>query len=310
MQGEIVAVGAANVDVMGRSRNPLVPEDSNPGRISVSVGGVARNICENAARLGLPTRMITTVGGDDYGRRIQKRCRDSGIKTDSIIVLPQEVSSSYLSIHRPNGEMSVAVSDMHLLQKLSPEMVDREKEHLQNAAAIVVDGCLPEETLAHIIRTYGDRVPVFADTVSTAYARRFKGCLRGIHTLKPNRMEAEVLSGMTIRSEADYFHAGEAIVAKGVERVVISAGPRGCFYTDRLGQMCWGRTHPLEHIRSATGAGDSFMAGLLWSYYNGLCLTETLDFAMGAAVAALSAPGAINPKLSVELVRRNMKEYR
>ncbi len=309
MQGEIVAIGAANVDVMGRSRNPLVPEDSNPGRISVSVGGVARNICENAARLGLPARMIAMVGGDDYGRRILRRCRESGIRTDSVFVLPQETSSSYLSIHRPNGEMSVAVSDMHILQKLTPEMVDKQGDYLRKAAAVVVDGCLPEETLAHIIETYGGETPIFADTVSTAYARRFLGCLKGIHTLKPNRLEAEVLSGISIRSEADYFRAGDAIVRKGVERVVISAGARGCFYTDCLGQACWARTRPARHIRSATGAGDSFMAGLIYSFYHGLCLPETLDFSMGAALAALQAPGAINSKLSADMVRRVMKEY-
>lgn len=48
----VVGIGAANVDLMGRSREPLVMEDSNPGFISMSVGGVTHNICENAARMG------------------------------------------------------------------------------------------------------------------------------------------------------------------------------------------------------------------------------------------------------------------
>ena len=57
MPKEIVGIGAANVDIMGESAARLVMEDSNPGTLSVSVGGVTRNVCENTARLGLPTRL-------------------------------------------------------------------------------------------------------------------------------------------------------------------------------------------------------------------------------------------------------------
>lgn len=308
MQGEIIGIGAANVDIMGQSRKRLVMEDSNPGILTVSVGGVTRNICENTARLGMPTRLITTVGDDDYGARIRRHCKSCGIHTESFITLPGETSSSYISIHQDNGEMAVALSDMHILQKLTPAQLDKQAERLKNAFAIVIDGCLAEETLAHIVKVYGRNVPVFADTVSTAYARRMKPHLAGIHTLKPNRLEAEILSGISIKNEADFFHAGEAIVKQGVERVVISSGAKGCFYIDRTGQMCWGRTKPLSKVENATGAGDSFMAGLLWSWNEGSCVSETLDFAMGAAVVALRSRTTINPKISADLIRRTIKE--
>lgn len=47
-----VGIGAANVDICGRSKNPIIMADSNPGAMSISLGGVTRNICENLARLG------------------------------------------------------------------------------------------------------------------------------------------------------------------------------------------------------------------------------------------------------------------
>lgn len=310
LQGEIVGVGAANMDIMGQSTDRLVMEDSNPGTMTVSVGGVARNICENTARLGLPTRLITTIGDDMYGTRIREHCDHCGIRTDHFITLPGEASSSYISIHQQDGEMAVALSDMHILQKLPPELLDRHSDVLLGAGAIVIDGCLPEKTLAHLISHYGSAIPIFADTVSTAYARRMKPYLKGIHTIKPNRLEAEILSGHPIRSEADFFHAGEAIIAQGVERVVISAGTRGCFYADNRGQMCWGRTRPMQSVQNATGAGDSFMAGLLWSWQNGLCIPDTLDFAMGAALVALQSRTTIHPGISAELIQQTIKEYK
>ena len=215
MPKEIVGIGAANVDIMGESAARLVMEDSNPGTLSVSVGGVTRNVCENTARLGLPTRLITTVGEDMYGEKIRSWCRECGIATDSFITLPGKNSSSYVSIHRSDGEMAVALSDMRILQELTPARLEPMRDKLSAAAAIVVDGCLPQETLRYIIRTFGGSVPIFADPVSTAYARRMRPVLRGIDTLKPNRLEAEILSGRSIRCEADYFRAAEGILAPG-----------------------------------------------------------------------------------------------
>ena len=43
----VVVVGGANVDICGRSWEPLVPADSNPGLVSMSIGGVGRNIAHN-----------------------------------------------------------------------------------------------------------------------------------------------------------------------------------------------------------------------------------------------------------------------
>ena len=195
MPKEIVGIGAANVDIMGESAARLVMEDSNPGTLSVSVGGVTRNVCENLARLGLPVRLITTVGEDMYGEMIRSWCQSCGIITGSFVTLPGKNSSSYVSIHRNDGEMAVAISDMRIIQDLTPARLEPMRDKLENAGAIVVDGCLPQETMRYIIRTYGARVPVFADPVSTAYARRLRPVMRGIDTIKPNRLEAEGAPG-------------------------------------------------------------------------------------------------------------------
>ena len=159
-----------------------------------------------------------------YGEKIRSWCRECGIATDSFITLPGKNSSSYVSIHRSDGEMAVALSDMRILQELTPARLEPMRDKLSAAAAIVVDGCLPQETLRYIIRTFGGSVPIFADPVSTAYARRMRPVLRGIDTLKPNRLEAEILSGRSIRCEADYFRAAEGILAAVQRGAALLAG--------------------------------------------------------------------------------------
>ena len=57
-----VVVGGVNMDIGGTPLAPLVRQDSNPGRVRMSLGGVGRNIAHNMALLGLDVRMITALG--------------------------------------------------------------------------------------------------------------------------------------------------------------------------------------------------------------------------------------------------------
>ena len=79
MSGCIAVVGAANIDVGGRSFSPLVSGDSNPGVIRSSLGGVGRNIAHNLALLGVPVKLVTALGDDDGARRVRESCRALGI---------------------------------------------------------------------------------------------------------------------------------------------------------------------------------------------------------------------------------------
>ena len=42
--GTIVVAGGANIDIGGQSQGPLAYRDSNPGTVTVSLGGVGRSI--------------------------------------------------------------------------------------------------------------------------------------------------------------------------------------------------------------------------------------------------------------------------
>ena len=64
---DITIIGGINIDIEGRPYNKLKYEDSNPGKISISYGGVGRNIAENAARMGEKVAMISFIGNDQMG---------------------------------------------------------------------------------------------------------------------------------------------------------------------------------------------------------------------------------------------------
>ena len=60
----ILMLGATATDTKGRAAGPILPGTPNPGDIRISVGGVARNIAENLARLGLPA-LLRLCSEDD-----------------------------------------------------------------------------------------------------------------------------------------------------------------------------------------------------------------------------------------------------
>ncbi|MEA4820923.1 MAG: PfkB family carbohydrate kinase, partial [Erysipelotrichales bacterium] len=57
----IYVIGGANIDIQGTPFEKLKYKDSNPGIISYSFGGVARNVAENLARLGDNVNFISVL---------------------------------------------------------------------------------------------------------------------------------------------------------------------------------------------------------------------------------------------------------
>ena len=69
-----VVVGGVNIDIGGQSFEPLVAADSNPGTVTMSLGGVGRNIAHNLALLGTDVRLLSACGEDVYGQKITASC--------------------------------------------------------------------------------------------------------------------------------------------------------------------------------------------------------------------------------------------
>ena len=56
--GGVLCAGGAVVDRLLHLHAPAVPATSNPARAAASYGGVARNVAENLARLGVDVGLV------------------------------------------------------------------------------------------------------------------------------------------------------------------------------------------------------------------------------------------------------------
>ena len=298
-----VVVGGVNMDIGGVSAAPLVGADSNPGVVRMSLGGVGRNIAHNLALLGVDVRLLTAFGDDLYAQRIAASCGELGIDISRALQVPGGRTSTYLFIANEKGEMELAVSDMDIYRHITPAFLAARRALLQNAQLVVVDANLPADAIAWLAENI--RLPIFADPVSTAKAERLRPVLGRLHTLKPNRMEAELLSGVPIIDEASLNRAADALLDTGLRRVFLSLGGEGVLAADHSGRV---RLPCLPGNRvNTTGCGDAFMAALAWAYLEGTALEDTARAGSAAASIAMESGETINSALCPEALAARMK---
>lgn len=301
---EITIVGGINIDIEGCPYKPLVPEDSNPGKIRLAYGGVGRNIAENAVRAGGNVAMISVVGDDHMGQGAVQQLAQLGADVSGIQTLEGENSSMYLSVLNHEHDMQMAISDMDILHRLTTDHLKAQKELLLNSKVVALDANLDQELLEDAVEML-DGVKLFFDPVSANKAVKAKNCIGKFYAIKPNRIEAEELSGIHIASEEDLSRAAAWFRAQGVEQVYITLNKEGVYYCDGKKE---GIIRPgAVNLVSATGAGDSFSAMILLGIAEGLDIDVTARMGMAASSIAMESHSAVNKEISKEEILRRMK---
>lgn len=303
-KGFVLVAGGVNIDIGGQAADPLVFKDSNPGTVTVSLGGVGRNIAHDLRLLGVETSLLTALGEDAYAQEVERSCRALGIGLDAVLRVPGGRTSTYLFLSGPDGDMALAVSDMEIYDTLTPAYFQKQLPLLRQAAVTAADTNLPEDALRYLAEH--STAPLFVDPVSVPKAAKLRGILGRVHTIKPNRLEAELLSGVAIRDQESLEQAAKVLLETGLQRAFITLGGEG-IYAAQGDQRCFLPAYPAR-TRSATGGGDAFAAGLIWAWLQGMDLKESARAASAAASIAVEGAETINPDLSARMVRERMQK--
>lgn len=300
----VVIVGGSNIDISAKSYNSLKLYDSNPGISNISLGGVGRNIAENLSKLFIRTKLITVLGEDAYGKKIIEESQNSGIDISESLILKDETTSNYISLLDENGDMKLAISSMDIYEKLTPKFISFKKNIMENAKLIVLDTNIEEDTIKYIVDNFSN--DIFIDTVSTSKAIKIKDIIGKFHTIKPNKFEAEVLWGKPIETQSDLKMAGEYFLNKGVKNLFITLGAEGVYYNNGIEEGIIKKE--IKEIKNATGAGDAFVAGLVYSYINKYNIIKTTKLSMASAILAMDSFSTINRDFSISKIFKIQEE--
>lgn len=297
----VCVIGGANIDVVCTPLTTVRMRDSNPCTVRYSLGGVARNIAENLARLGVKVVFITALAGDANAERIESNAASLGIDLSHCVRVNDGVTSTYTCINDEKGDMLVAASDMSILKHLTCQRLEERLDVINGAQCVVTDtndaDCL-RFLQQHVT------VPLFVDTVSAKKTEIVKNDIKNIFCLKPNLIEAEVLSGIEIRDSQCLQKAVDVIRSKGVNWVFVSQGNEGVTYSD--GATGHVDSFPVKVVNT-TGAGDSFMAGVVCGYINGMGISHCAMMGCAASAITVSDRETVSESMSVEKVNNILK---
>jgi len=112
----------------------------------------------------------------------------------------------------------------------------------------------------------------------------------GVYLVKPSLGEMEQLAGHTLRDPAALEAAARAIIdSGGAELVAVSRGHEGAVLIDKDGILALPAI-PVE-ARSAVGAGDSFVAGMVHGLARDWPAQTAFRLGIAAGTAAVLSPG-------------------
>lgn len=273
------------MDISARAAAAFVTGDSNPGSVSITPGGVGRNIAHNLALLGDKVQLLTVFGDDSFGRLLRQYCTSAGISVRHSEVVKGARNACFVSLNACDGELLGGVADMAVTGLMTPEWLSARLDVINASDAVVADTNIPAETLGTLVA--GCLPPLYIDAVSSAKVARLPEALGsprlpdcGPLYLKCNRLEAEVL-GRADLGAVDRFYVslgseGLKIVEDGVETPVPPL--------------------PVTGIVNTTGAGDALLAGIVHCGPDADPVVAA-NFGQKCAAYAMKSPAAVSDYL-------------
>ncbi len=307
--GRVVVVGGANVDVKARTIQAAVPGTSNPGVTAQAPGGVARNVAENLARLGVPASLVSVVGRDALGDWLLRETEAAGVDVRAVLRAPEVSTGTYTAVLDASGELLVAVAAMAAVEALTPAALQERRGVLRGAAWVVADGNLPEASLAHLLSLAAEAgVPVVFEPVSVPKAARLRSALAADlvpQVVTPNVPELAALLGRAVPDEPEALRAAAAeLHAQGVRLMWVRRGAAGSLLSSPDGVTELAALP--ANVRDVTGAGDAMLAAFLAGLASGLPPAEAARHGHAAAALTVESDHAVSPTLTPAAIQARL----
>ena len=289
MNRKIVVIGSSNVDLLMKMDHlPEKGETVTDAEFFQVYGGKGANQAVAAARAGGNVAFVNCVGEDAYTPQMVLNYKNDGI--DTRFVFQEKGVASGHALIMIGGEgmnyLSVAPGANY---KLSPQKINEAMPVIDEAAMIVMQYEIQEETIKYVIDLAKRKnIPVLWNC---APARAFDlSYIPKINILVLNEVEAGFLAEMTVETEADAEKAAQKLVDSGVEKVIITLGSKGAFVVTKNEKV----SVPSFKVKAVdtTAAGDTFCGAFAVALVEGKSLKEALQFASAAAAISVTRMGA------------------
>lgn len=267
-----LVIGATNIDIIGLSKKDIIEKESNIGNISISLGGVAKNIATNLLNLGEDVAFLTLIGSDFFSDLERLEFKKLGI--DISYSIEKNIKSNiYLAVHDKYGDLITGINDMSSFESLNISDFYPLDEYINTFDVLVFDTNLNEKTLNYLITRYKNKT-IYVDGVSQTKVLRIKKVLSYIDLLKINDYELNALANI---NNCDIIKDIKKILDLGVKNCIISTSNKPIVYND--GNVIYqSEVKEVKDIKSTMGAGDALLAGIIFYLNNNKNIHEAINF--------------------------------
>ena len=245
MVSSFLVVGGSNIDVKGKSKEPLIFGHSNPGEVYVVPGGVGRNITSTLVNLGAFVYFITSFSNDPWGMLI----RASIDKTDvTAFVIDKGYTGVYIAVLDDKGKTVVGVAGSNPALNLKWDEIKK---------------LIPDEL----------KVWIFDTNISYELARDL--------VAEANKRDVKTVmvpaSPRKIESYVELVENVDVVIVNECEADIIGdVRPKDLMIVTRSNKVTlYSKSEtkevefsPLERYVDDTGAGDTFAAAFVYNYFS------------------------------------------
>lgn len=310
----VLCAGTAVVDV-GKviDAYPALDHLAFIDSISLSTGGPTLNMAVDLRQLGadFPVDVVCAIGDDDHGAFLRAECARLGIGLEHSVTIDGHITSfTDVMVERDGGRRtffhhaganSVFQIPLGALRTSNARILHVGSPGLHAAMDRVGDGRnawvdLLEEGLAQGMHTNLEMV-----TLSPQRQVHLSGpCLPYASSVIINELEAGALTGVDIDIETPdspvdwdtVTTMAMGLIELGVRSLAVIHTPAGAVAADAHGRT-WQQGSvriPRDVVRSTTGAGDAFAAGVLFGIHEQWPVDQCLRLGAAASAACVMSP--------------------
>ena len=267
---KVLVVGSLNMDmVLSVDHHPVPGETIIGDGITYHPGGKGANQAYAVGKLGGDVRIIGCVGWDNNGMILTENLAQAGVdkKGDNSIIVISGANAC-----------------------LTPDLLRKQKASVEWSDFIMTQLETPIDTVLELARMAKKADKCMILDPSPARADLPDELFPLIDIMKPNEKELSILTGMPTETDEEIKAAADALLEKGVSKVVVTLGARGAMLADGNEKLFF-EAKPVVPV-DTTAAGAAFTAAMVNGLAQEMGMIQAIRMANGVASIVVTRHGA------------------
>ena len=300
----IVVIGSINYDYMLKIKSmPKVGETIVAYDYAFTLGGKGANQAVQCAKLGIKTYMLGMVGDDYMGKFCIEELKQYGVDITNVKII-NEITGFSVANSLPDGNVLPTIVHGRNF-KVNKEYIDSLKDIIINSKVVILQMEIPIDIIEYIIELCDNKnIKVILNTAPANNIR--VEYLQKCDFIIANELEAEFYTNIHI-NDIDSAKKSIAKFYKDINtNCIFTLGKKGCIICFQ-GEINFFPSVDVKAVET-NGAGDSFIGGLVSSYYIfNYDIKQSVDFAQICSAITIQNIGCSKSMPTFEDINKYIK---